>query len=50
VGVRGEHSREALMTDWTDEEHLIFDLAFALSKIKTKPHGAPTETALTAGW
>lgn len=27
------------MTGWTDEDHLLFDLAFALSKIKTKPRG-----------
>jgi hypothetical protein len=27
------------MTDWTDDEHLVFDLMFALSKIKTKPRG-----------
>ncbi len=28
------------MTSWTDEEHLIFDVACALKKIKTKPSDA----------
>lgn len=25
------------MPNWTDDEYLVFDLMFALSKIKTKP-------------
>jgi hypothetical protein len=27
------------MPKWTDGEHLVFDLMFALSKIKLKPKG-----------